>query len=215
MVPTRNHILVVDDDRGTQALLREALERRDYQVSAVDDAECALEAMARQHFDLVLLDVCLRGMNGLDAVRAMQALDHRTPIIVMTAHSTRDTAAEAVGRGAYDYCRKPFRIDDLERIVRRALEKRRLVAELEQLREQLAAGGPAAGGSGPLTLGERVDLLERAFVLDALARSGGVQAAAARLLGVSERSMWHLVKKHRIEVARMKELGVQESGVRS
>jgi DNA-binding NtrC family response regulator len=58
-----------------------------------------------------------------------------------------------------------------------------------------------------LTLDEKVAHLERAFVVDALARVGGVQAAAARLLGVTERSVWHLVKKHRIDVARLKKVG--------
>jgi transcriptional regulator with GAF, ATPase, and Fis domain len=69
----------------------------------------------------------------------------------------------------------------------------------------------AAGGNGArwetlqnLSLDEKVSQLERAFVMDALAKAGGVQAAAARLLGVTERSVWHLVKKHRIEVARLK-----------
>ena len=56
-----------------------------------------------------------------------------------------------------------------------------------------------------LTLDEKVAHIERAFVVDALARAGGVQAAAARLLGVTERSVWHLVKKHRIEVSRLKQ----------
>ena len=56
-----------------------------------------------------------------------------------------------------------------------------------------------------LSLDEKVAQLERAFVMDALARAGGVQAAAARLLGVTERSVWHLVKKHRIEVSRLKQ----------
>jgi len=66
--------------------------------------------------------------------------------------------------------------------------------------------GSAAGWEAlaNLTLGERVAQLERAFVVDALARTGGVQAAAARLLGVTERSVWHLVKKHRIDVSRLK-----------
>jgi DNA-binding NtrC family response regulator len=64
-----------------------------------------------------------------------------------------------------------------------------------------------------LTLDEKVAQLERAFVMDALARAGGVQAAAARLLGVTERSVWHLVKKHRIEVARLKASGVKPQGL--
>jgi transcriptional regulator with GAF, ATPase, and Fis domain len=79
---------------------------------------------------------------------------------------------------------------------------------------------PAAGAAGTgrwdtlqnLTLDEKVAQLERAFVMDALARAGGVQAAAARLLGVTERSVWHLVKKHRIEVARLKASGPRNHG---
>ena len=85
------------------------------------------------------MDVRLPGMSGLDAVDEIQKLDRRTPIIIMTAHGTRDTALEAVRRGAYDYFTKPFRLDEMEIIVRRALEKRRLIAELERLRQQLAA----------------------------------------------------------------------------
>jgi DNA-binding NtrC family response regulator len=75
---------------------------------------------------------------------------------------------------------------------------------------------PPAGASGGrwdalqnLSLDEKVAQLERAFVMDALARAGGVQAAAARLLGVTERSVWHLVKKHRIEVSRLKQQRVE------
>jgi len=60
-------------------------------------------------------------------------------------------------------------------------------------------------GPGTLSLDEKITQLERAFVIEALSRSGGVQAQAARMLGISERSMWHLVKKHRIEVDKIKE----------
>lgn len=198
-------VLIVDDDQRIQHLLKAALEERQYAVAAVADAEGAVRAIAAAHYDVVLMDVCLPGMDGLEAIDEIRKLDHRTPIIVMTAHGARGTAIEAVQRGAYDYCRKPFRVDEVEIAMRRALEKRRLVAELESLRERLALDVVGAWGSSqPRTLGERVAQIERAFVMDALARAGGVQAAAARLLGVSERSVWHLVKKHGIEVGRLK-----------
>lgn len=91
---------------------------------------------------------------------------------------------------------------------------RRLVDQLEQLLQQLAGDTPNEDGQRTPTLGEKVAQLERALVLDALARSGGVQAAAARLLGVTERSVWHLVKKHRIEVARLKQTVEREAETR-
>src|SRR5918996_1701214 len=132
-------ILVVDDDPQMQFFLQEALGRQQYGVVVRSSAEAALDALKTQKFDLILMDVRLPGMNGLDAVDAVQKLDRRTPIIVMTAHGTRDTALEAVRRGAYDYFTKPFSLDEMEIIVRRALEKKRMVGELEQLRHQLAA----------------------------------------------------------------------------
>jgi two-component system response regulator AtoC len=131
-------ILVVDDDPQMQFFLKEALERQQYVVTVQPSAEAALEALASARFDLILMDVRLPGMNGLDAVNEIQKVDHRTPIIIMTAHGTRETALEAVRRGAYDYFTKPFSLDEMEIIVRRALEKKRMAGELEQLRHQLA-----------------------------------------------------------------------------
>ena len=136
---THFQILVVDDDPQMQFFLKEALERQQYVVNVQPSAEAALAALGSSRFDLILMDVRLPGMNGLDAVNEIQKLDHRTPIIIMTAHGTRDTALEAVRRGAYDYFTKPFSLDEMEIIVRRALEKKRMVGELEQLRHQLAA----------------------------------------------------------------------------
>ena len=137
---TRFAILAVDDDPQMQFFLKEALER-EYAVTVKGTAEDALGALKASKFDLILMDIRLPGMSGLDAVDEIQKFDRRTPIIVMTAHGTRDTALEAVRRGAYDYFTKPFKLDEMEIIIRRALEKRRLADEIERLREQLASAG--------------------------------------------------------------------------
>jgi two-component system response regulator AtoC len=134
-------LLVVDDDAQMQFFLQEALGRHQYGVVVRSSAEGALDALKSARFDLILMDVRLPGMSGLDAVEAIQKIDRRTPIIIMTAHGTRETALDAVRRGAYDYFTKPFRLDEMEIIVRRALEKARLLSEVEQLREQLFSGG--------------------------------------------------------------------------
>ena len=215
-------ILVVDDDPQLQFFLKEALARQQFAVTVEASAEAALRTLKAAGFDLILMDVRFQDMGGLDAIDEIQRIDSRTPIIVMTPHGTRETALEAIRRGAYDYVTKPFRVDEMEIIIRRALERKRLSAEVEQLREQLEAADrplpPPAGtapqvGSDALqaqTLDEKVTHLERALVVDALSRAGGVQAAAARLLGVTERSVWHLVKKHRIEVSRLKQRRAEE-----
>src|SRR5438445_7679866 len=102
------HILVVDDDEQMQFLLREALEGARYAVTVKGTAESALDALRADAFDLILLDVRLPGMSGLDALDEIARIHVRTPIIVITAHGTRDTAIDAIRRGAYDYFTKPF-----------------------------------------------------------------------------------------------------------
>ncbi len=134
-------ILVVDDDEQMQFFLREALERQGYAVVVKGSAEDALDSLKTDNFDLMLLDVRLPGMSGLAAVEEILKIDAKIPIIVMTAHGTRDSAIEAMRRGAYDYFTKPFRLDEMEIVIRRALEKKGLMLEVERLREQIAASG--------------------------------------------------------------------------
>ena len=133
------HILVVDDDEQMQFFLKETLERQHYAVTVKGTAEEALDVLRAGRPDLVLLDVRLPGMGGLQALDEIARIDARIPIIVMTAHGTRDTALDAIRRGAYDYFTKPFRTDEIEMVIRRALEKRQLLGEIEQLRSQLSA----------------------------------------------------------------------------
>jgi two-component system response regulator AtoC len=193
-------ILVVDDDPQMQFFLQEALSREHYGVVVRSSAEAGLDALKTQRFDLILMDVRLPGMNGLDAVDAIQKLERRTPIIVMTAHGTRDTALEAVRRGAYDYFTKPFRLDEMEIIVRRALEKKRLIGEVERLREQLATGsrrGRIVGGS-PAML-EVLRLIDRVGPTDStvliLGESGtGKELIAEAVHQNSQRSARPFVK---------------------
>lgn len=132
-------ILVIDDDEQMQFFLKEALERQQYAVTVRGTAEAGLQALRAQRHDLVLLDIRLPGMSGLQALDAILEIDNRIPIIVMTAHGTRDTAIEAIRRGAYDYFTKPFQVEEMEIVVRRALEKRRFLGEIERLRSELSA----------------------------------------------------------------------------
>ena len=193
-------ILVVDDDPQMQFFLQEALGRQQYGVVVRSSAEAALDALKGTKFDLILMDVRLPWMNGLDAVDAIQKLDRRTPIIIMTAHGTRDTALDAVRRGAYDYFTKPFRLDEMEIIVRRALEKKRLIGEVERLREQLATGSRRGRivGSSP-AMQEVMRLIDRVGPTDStvliLGESGtGKELIAEAIHSASTRSARPFVK---------------------
>ena len=158
-----SQILVVDDDEQLQFFLKEALERESYGVTIAGSGEAALARLAASRFDLVLLDVRLPDTSGLWLVGELLQRDPELPIIMMTAHGTRDTAIEAMRAGAYDYFTKPFRLDELEIVVRRALEKRRLLDEIEKLREKLS-GAHRRGrliGSSP-AMEEVFHLIDRA-----------------------------------------------------
>ncbi len=127
-------ILVVDDDEDVLRFLEEALSRWGYRIDCASSVEEALKRIQFFHFDLVLMDVRLPGMTGTKAIPRIKKLDPNIEIIVITAFDSKDMALEAIGHGAYDYFTKPFTLEELEIVVRRALEKRRLRAEL--LREK-------------------------------------------------------------------------------
>ncbi len=128
-----NRILVVDDDPQIRFFLDQALRDEDYDLTICPDAETALKQMTTsQRYDLVLMDVRLPKMNGLDALREIKRTDPRALVIVMTAYSSKDTAMEALRRGAHDYFNKPFKVDELRTVVRRALEKAKLIRDAEE-----------------------------------------------------------------------------------
>lgn len=130
-------ILVVDDDHGMRLAISEVLKKRGYDVQQASSAEEGLDRIRLSSPDLILLDIRLPGMSGLEAISRIKELDPQCEIIVITAHGTRDHALEAVKCGAYDYFTKPFSLTEMEIIVRRALEKRRLQKEVRELRDRL------------------------------------------------------------------------------
>jgi two-component system response regulator AtoC len=194
------HILVIDDDEQMQFFLKEALQRQGYGLTVRKSAEEGLAALRSDQADLVLLDVRLPGMDGLQAVEEILKIDPRAPIIIMTAHGTRDSAIEAMRRGAYDYFTKPFRLEEMEIVIRRALEKRRFFLEIERLREELS-GGPGnrhvLGKSRAMA--EVTHLIERAAPTDStvliLGESGvGKELVAERIHECSQRKHRPYVK---------------------
>jgi DNA-binding NtrC family response regulator len=127
-------ILVVDDDATIRQTLAEILDRQGYEVHSAEDGAAALAAARRCSFDLALLDLRLPDTGGLDLMAALRELDDRTLVVVMTAYPEVRTAISALKAGAYDYLNKPFDLDDLKGLVRRALETQRLRTEVERLR---------------------------------------------------------------------------------
>ena len=129
-------VLVVDDERKMRRVLQILLEQMGLESIPVDSAEAALEHFGGEKIDLVLTDLKMPGMSGIELVARVRALDPDVPVIVLTAHGTVQTAVEAMKQGAFDYILKPFDVQAIELIIRNALEMRRYRTENRVLKEQ-------------------------------------------------------------------------------
>jgi len=161
-------ILIIDDDEAFRRMLMEALAGKGFTAKGAGSAEEGLAVLKESAFDLVLLDVQLPGMSGIEALEAVRAADSRPDVIVMTAFSDKDTAITALSKGAHDYFSKPFSLKEMEVVLTRALERRRLKEQVETLKETIRATGPMQRiiGSSPAMQTVR-EMIERVARLDA------------------------------------------------
>jgi DNA-binding NtrC family response regulator len=134
---TKGRILVVDDEANTREGLRRSLEPLGYKVRLAADASEAIEALKTGEVDLMLTDLRMPGMDGLELIKEAQKIRPATQIIMLTAYGTVETAVEAMKQGAYDYLTKPLNLDELESRVDHALANTRLRAENVMLKERL------------------------------------------------------------------------------
>ncbi len=129
--PSEISILLVDDDRMILDALKEFLGREGYRVDVADSGEKALEKLAEHPADLVLTDIVLPGMDGLDLTARAQR-DHGADVMVMTAYAAEYRYEQVVDQGASDFIEKPFRFEELRLRIRRVLKERRLRAAYEK-----------------------------------------------------------------------------------
>ncbi|MBF0513123.1 MAG: sigma-54-dependent Fis family transcriptional regulator [Desulfovibrionaceae bacterium] len=130
-------LLVVDDDPGHLAMLTTLIRGWGYATEGAHSGEAAVETALRRPFDLILMDVRMAGISGIEALRAVKASNPAIPILIMTAYSTVESAVEALKAGAYDYLTKPLDFDVLRLSLARALEHAGLRKENEALRREL------------------------------------------------------------------------------
>ncbi|MEZ4474629.1 MAG: sigma-54 dependent transcriptional regulator [bacterium] len=148
--PVQPTLLVVDDDASNLASLMRIFERMDLRCVAASGGREALDVLRRVPVDVVLTDLMMPDVSGVDLLKHVKALAPDTEVVLMTAYGTIERAVEAMREGAYDFVTKPFRRAQIERVVRRAVEKQTLLAENRALRAQLAdaRGGGEAGAPG-------------------------------------------------------------------
>jgi DNA-binding NtrC family response regulator len=127
-MPDGLSLLVVDDDKALLEVLTTLLSQEGHNVVAVPSGYEAFDLLGQREFDLVLVDLKMRRMNGLELLEAEKVRHPEARIVVMTAYATVDAAVQALRSGAYDFLTKPFKLTDLRAIIRRVEEQKRATA---------------------------------------------------------------------------------------
>jgi DNA-binding NtrC family response regulator len=136
-------ILIVDDEKVMQESCSRILVKEGYQVYIANSGEEAIEKFDREFCDLVLLDLKMPGMGGIETLRRLKEMEPGLTVLIMTGYPSIETAVRAIKLGAYDYITKPFTPDALRIAVNRALERKSLIIENQHLRKQLQAKNEA------------------------------------------------------------------------
>jgi two-component system response regulator AtoC len=131
-------VMVVDDDAVLRKLVSDQVARMGFDSAAAASGEEALDALSKSDFDVVLLDIRMPGLSGLDALRKVRKLEDPPEVIMLTADTSLGTGLEAMRLGAYDYLTKPATLDEIEAVIRKADEKRRLVRQNASLKDAVS-----------------------------------------------------------------------------
>jgi len=146
----KGHLLLVDDEQGIRQSLSAILQDEGYRILAVATGEECLQALEVDHFQVVLLDVWMGGMDGLEVLRHIQETHPETVVVMISGHGTVETAVRATKLGAFDFLEKPLSLEKTLVVVKNALEHQSLLEENRRLREQLEVRYRIMGESVPM-----------------------------------------------------------------
>ena len=152
-------VLVVDDERLIRDIITDFLGMEGYNVTAVSDGEAALEELKENNYQIVITDLKMPKIDGLQLLKKIQEMNKDLIPIMMTGYGTVETAIEAMKKGAYDYVLKPFKSEDLLMVVKRALEQQRLKQENIHLKEILSLYMLSGAISSSLSMDEILELI--------------------------------------------------------
>jgi len=159
---SKGRILVIDDEPGIRLGCQRALRSEGYKVDTAADGEEGLQALASSEYDLVLLDMMMPGIGGLEMLERIRELDPNLVCVVITGYATVELAVEAIKRGAYDFIAKPFDSDTLLLTVNQGMERRTLSLQSQRLAQLEAEAEALAREKAQL---ERLDKIKSTFTL--------------------------------------------------
>ncbi|HVZ72489.1 MAG TPA: response regulator [Polyangia bacterium] len=193
------NILLVDDEPDVRISLGQVLREEGHAVDMVGDAETALARLASHRFDLVVSDVKLPKLDGLSLLKRVRAEYPGTQVLVMTAYGSIADAVSAMKDSALDYLTKPFDLDVLVAAVDK-VEKN--VEKSVKGGAPTLDGAPAADGGKPATLAEAMEEYEKEIILKTVRGAGERRQRAAKMLGISRKSLWKKLTKYGLQTRR-------------
>ena len=190
-------ILLIDDEKSIRKSLREILEFEKYKIEEAEDGAAGLSVALNGNFDLVLCDIKMPKMDGLELLTKFNEHQLDAPIVMMSGHGSIETAVEAVKKGAYDFLSKPIDLNRLLVTVRNAIEKKDLVTETKTLKKKISKSSDIVGESKPIkTILEMIDKIAptEARVLITGSNGSGKELVAKRIHEKSNRSNGPLIE---------------------
>ncbi len=190
-------ILLIDDEKSIRKSLREILEFEKYKIEEAEDGAAGLSVALNGNFDLVLCDIKMPKMDGLELLTKFNEHQLDAPIVMMSGHGSIETAVEAVKKGAYDFLSKPIDLNRLLVTVRNAIEKKDLVTETKTLKKKISKSSDIVGESKPIkNILEMIDKIAptEARVLITGSNGSGKELVAKRIHEKSNRSNGPLIE---------------------
>jgi len=190
-------ILIIDDERSIRSTLKEILEYENYAVDEAENGEIGLDLLSKTKYDVVLCDIKMPKMDGIEVLNRAMEVTPDTPFIMVSAHGTIDTAVDATKKGAYDFLQKPPDLNRLLITVRNAIDKVNLVTETKTLKKKISKNAEMVGSSPAL---EKVrKAIEKVALTDARVlitgpNGAGKEMVARQLHEKSNRSTGPLVE---------------------
>jgi DNA-binding NtrC family response regulator len=204
-------ILVVDDEPVVRESLHAWFTEGGYAVDVAASAAEALQMLQSSSWDILVSDIKMPGMDGLELQQEVKKIAPKMTIIIMTAYASMDTAVQAIKEGAYDYVTKPLDPDDLEQIINRAAERQQLLRENIELKERVQAVGGKADEIPPQDLpptppadlsppeGLSLAEVEKQHIQNVLEQMSGNLTKAAQALQIDETSLQERMRRYGLE----------------
>lgn len=175
-----SRILVIDDERSIRNTLKDILQYEKYEVDLAEDGARGLELLGKSEYDIVLCDIKMPGMDGIEVLEKIGAGYPDTPVVMISGHGTIDTAVESIKKGAYDYIEKPLDLNRLLITIRNAMDKSNLLTETRVLKKKVSQKYEIIGSSPVMT--RVLEMVDRVAATEARVLITGANGTGKELL---------------------------------